>query len=341
VEAACIGLAGPVEGARARLTNLPWEVDAARVAAALNGARVTLVNDFVAAAAGVEALDASGLRVLQPGRADSGAPRLVVGAGTGLGTALIVPEPGGWRVFPGEGGHAGFAPRSELDFALLRWLRRRGRRAAPLGTMDPDDAGTRVRWEDLVSGGGIETAYRFLAQRDRRAVRSRSPRPTSPTSRPARSRWPSASEIAAAALAGVGTQAGEAGAQAGDAGAQAGGRGAQAGGRGDPRDAHEDRRAAVDARLAAQALDGFAAAFGAFAGDAALMTLPRGGVYLAGGIAPQVFDARRTAAFLEAFADKGGHARLLRALPVSLVLEPALGMLGAAVLAARAGPAVC
>ncbi len=321
VAAACVGLAGPVAGGRAKLTNLPWEVDAGRVAAALGGARVELVNDFVAAAAGIEAIGATGLRTLQRGRADPGAPRLLVGAGTGLGTALIVPDAGGWRVLPGEGGHAGFAPCSEQELDLLRWLRRRARRAATRGTTRSEHARTRVRWEDVVSGAGIESAFRFLAERDRRAARARSQwhgddareggdvrevqRARDATPR-ARGRWPKASEIAAAAL--------------GPANAPA---------------------VAVDARLAAAALDGFAAAFGAFAGDAALMTLPRGGVYVAGGIGPKVFDARRTGAFLDAFADKGGHAALLRALPVSLVLEPALGMLGAAVLAARARPAVC
>ena len=329
VAAACVGLAGPVAGGRAKLTNLPWEVDAGRVAAALGGARVELVNDFVAAAAGIEAIGATGLRTLQRGRADPGAPRLVVGAGTGLGTALIVPDAGGWRVLPGEGGHAGFAPCSAPELALLRWLRRRARRAATRGTTRSEHARTRVRWEDVVSGAGIESAFRFLAERDRRAARARPQwhgdeaheggdvrevqRARDAVPR-ARGRWPNASEIAAAALALGAAPAG---------------------------DAHEARAVAVDARLAAAALDGFAAGFGAFAGDAALMTLPRGGVYVAGGIGPKVFDARRTGAFLDAFADKGGHAALLRALPVSLVLEPALGMLGAAVLAARARPAVC
>jgi len=54
-----------------------------------------------------------------------------------------------------------------------------------------------------------------------------------------------------------------------------------------------------------------------------------------------VFDARRTAIFLAAFADKGSHGKLLRALPVRLVLEPAVGLLGAAVLAKPDREAPC
>jgi len=280
-----VALAGPVEGDRARLTNLPWEVDAARVSAALGGASVRLVNDFVAAAAGIEVLRPADLRELQPEPADLAAPRLVVGAGTGLGTALVVPSAAGWQVLPGEGGHAGFAPRSETEIELLRWL---ARQAGDVGVQGAGATG-RVIWEDVVSGPGIERIYRFLA-RERAGTGSM----------PAR--WPSASEVADSACAG----------------------------------GH-----AADPALALAALDQFAASYGAFAGDAALLTLPRGGVYVAGGIAAKVFDARRTAIFLEAFADKGSHGKLLRALPVRLVLEPAVGLLGAAVLAKPGREAPC
>lgn len=293
---ACIGLAGPVDGDRARLTNLPWEIDATRVAAALAGAQVVLVNDFVAAAAGIAALDDQGLRVLQPGMPAEGAPRLVIGAGTGLGTALLLAQGEGWRVLPGEGGHAGFAPRDERELALWRALAQTG--AGTAGSR-------RVAWEDVVSGAGIEALYRFLSGEPA-----------------AGARWPQAPQIAKAALAGA-SEAGQ-----GDEPEPSGGSGVPGGSV-----PGVDERPPVDARVAGAALDAFASAFGAFAGDAALLTLPRGGVFVAGGIAPRVFDARRTALFLEGFVDKGGHAPLMRRLPVRLVLDSALGMLGAATIA--------
>lgn len=292
---ACVGLAGPVDGGRARLTNLPWEIDAAQVAEALGGARVVLVNDFAAAAAGIAALDAGGLRELQPGVPDEAAPRLVIGAGTGLGSALLLPERDRWRVLPGEGGHAGFAPRSERDAALWQAL-------AAAGGAGAGSALRRVEWEDVVSGGGIETLYRFIAGRPLEGARA-----------------PGAAQIAQAALAG----ASDAGRR--DSPAHLGGRGGAVPEAGVP--------ATVDPGIASAALDAFASAFGAFAGDAALLTLARGGVYVAGGIAPRVFDARRIALFVEAFADKGGHAPLMRRFPVRLVLDSAVGMLGAAVIA--------
>jgi glucokinase len=298
IRSVCIGLAGPVDGPRARLTNRPWEIDAARIGAMLEGARVALVNDFVAAAAGIEALGDADLRVVQQAPPRSGSPRLVLGAGTGLGTALLVPGERGWRVLAGEGGHAGFAPGDEQQIGLWHHL------AGSHG---------RVAWEHVVSGPGIEAIYAYLV----------APGGAPGSATPASVRVSSA-RISAAALAsdGLRERAGEA--------------------RDDAHEVHDDAHddahdgaAAADPAVACAALDMFASAFGAFAGDAALLALPRGGVYLAGGVAPKVIDARRTRLFLESFRAKGVQSELMRAFPVFLVLEPRLGMLGAALLARR------
>jgi hypothetical protein len=61
------------------------------IAATLGLSRGHLVNDFYAAAAGVEALTAESVVTLQPGAPRTDAPRVVIGAGTGLGEALRVP----------------------------------------------------------------------------------------------------------------------------------------------------------------------------------------------------------------------------------------------------------
>jgi glucokinase len=175
-----------------------------------------------------------------------------------------VPQGGEWRVLPGEGGHLGFAPRSELEVDLWRALH----------AIEP-----RVDYERVVCGPGLKAIYRFLRERSGLDARG----------------GPLAAPDPAAAIA----------------------------------------QAAGDDPLAAQALDLFASVFGACAGDLALLANARGGVYLAGGIAPKVFDARREALFVRAFADKGSHARLMPAMPVSLVLEPRLGLLGAVSIAAR------
>ncbi|HHQ42727.1 MAG TPA: glucokinase [Chromatiales bacterium] len=269
--AACLAVAGPVETTgtwqRARVTNLPWRLEGAAVARALGVPRARLVNDFEAVVHGLDALAPEGLETLQAGDPRPGAPRAVIGAGTGLGMAAAVPAADGWRVLPSEGGHGDFAPADAEQAALAEWLRPR------LG---------RVTTEHLLSGPGLARILDFL-----RAREGTRPGPA-----------------LAAALA------------AGDR-AAAIGRAALAG---------EDP-------LAVRAVELFVRIYGARAGDLALLLLAHGGVYVAGGIAPRLAPFFRAGGFLEAFRAKPPMEPLLAAMPVHLVLDPEVGLLGAARLA--------
>jgi glucokinase len=69
---------------------------------------------------GTKTLLASQLVSLQPAKPMPDAPRLVVGAGTGLGMAIVLPQGEAWRVVAGEGGHIAFAPADEQQAALWR-----------------------------------------------------------------------------------------------------------------------------------------------------------------------------------------------------------------------------
>lgn len=80
---------------------------------------------------------------------------------------------------------------------------------------------------------------------------------------------------------------------------------------------------------ARKALAMFIDAFGAVAGDHALSVLARGGVFLTGGMAPRLLPTA-AAAFLSAFRDKGPHSRLAANLPIYVVNDPQLPLLGAA-----------
>jgi len=86
--------------------------------------------------------------------------------------------------------------------------------------------------------------------------------------------------------------------------------------------------------VARAALDLFLECFGAEAGDHALAVLARGGVFLAGGIAPKILPQLRSGPFLAAFGAKGAHASLMTRFPIKVVLNERLGLLGAAKLAA-------
>jgi glucokinase len=144
---ACFGAAGPATGNRIQMTNLPWRLDADAIAAEFGIGRVLLVNDFEAAAMGVETLAPGDSAVLQRGEPLPQAPRVVIGAGTGLGVAYALPQGKRYRVIAGEGGHAGFAPADDEQMRLWRALH------AQLG---------RVSVEHVVSGPGLVRIYEFL-----------------------------------------------------------------------------------------------------------------------------------------------------------------------------------
>jgi glucokinase len=87
--------------------------------------------------------------------------------------------------------------------------------------------------------------------------------------------------------------------------------------------------------LAVRALDLFVAAYGAFAGNMALATLARGGVYIAGGIAPRIAPKLKEGGFMRAFTSKGPFGELLATMPVHVVKNPLVGLHGALLEAAR------
>ena len=140
--AAGFGIAGPIRDRRCATTNLPWVVDARELERGQGFGSVALVNDFFALASGVFSVAKDRLAPLQDGARDLGGPCAVIGAGTGLGEALMVPLPG--RALPlvlaTEGGHTTFAPRDELEAGVQKFL------AARHG---------HVSWERIVCGDGL------------------------------------------------------------------------------------------------------------------------------------------------------------------------------------------
>ena len=146
----CAGVAGPHESDSVRLTNRDWVIALAKVAECFSGATVRLANDFEAAATGIDSLAADDILTLQTGEAVARAPQVVIGAGTGLGVAYRIWAEDRYRIVPGEGGHAGFAP---LDARLAQiW-------------QSVHAAEGRVSNEMLVSGAGIARIYAVLSGR--------------------------------------------------------------------------------------------------------------------------------------------------------------------------------
>jgi glucokinase len=129
IDRACFGVAGPVIDEAAQLTNVPWHVDARRVAGVFQFRRVSLLNDLEAMAYAVPVLRESEVHALQEGEALRGGNIALIAAGTGLGQALLHNVDGRFVPSASEGGHADFAARTEREIALVRDLTARYGRA--------------------------------------------------------------------------------------------------------------------------------------------------------------------------------------------------------------------
>lgn len=268
IQRACFAVAGPVmaasDGEVARITNLPWRLDTRRLAEEFALPAVRLINDFQAVGYGIELLGEHDLVTLQAGRPRAAAPRVVLGAGTGLGTALLVWQGARYQVLCTEGGHVDFAPNGARQQRLLAWLARRH---------------GHVSVERLLSGPGLAAIYEFLCEEEPARV-------TAELAQRVRT------QDAAAAVSDFALSQGDA--------------------------------------LADEALALFVTIYGAHAGNLALLTLPYGGLYVAGGIAPRILPRLTDGRFLAAFNDKGRMAHLTAEIPVAVVINPKVGLLGAA-----------
>ena len=146
IAAAAAGVAGPVVDARARLTNIDWDVNADEISDFVGTSRVKLVNDLEAMAASTGVLTPDEVVVLQEGLPHPDGNAVVIAAGTGLGEAYLHRVEGRLLPLASEGGHADFAARTDREIELLRALR------AEYG---------RVEVEHVISGPGLVNLHRF------------------------------------------------------------------------------------------------------------------------------------------------------------------------------------
>ena len=142
-----LAVPGPVHDDPVVLTNIDWQLDRDSLRDRFQAARLTVVNDFQAAALGAVAATAEDCKMLNGAEQDDG-PVVVAGAGTGLGMAWL-PQAQGTRLPQAtEGGHLDFAPNNRDQLALYRWL------AVRYG---------HVSYERILSGDGLLDTYRYVA----------------------------------------------------------------------------------------------------------------------------------------------------------------------------------
>lgn len=236
--------------------NLPWRVDVAHLRDALNLAELVLINDFEAVAYATQYIDAGATTALtSAAQASQRGPLVVVGPGTGLGSAVLIPGQPQPTVLATEAGQISLAPGTVLERELLDVL-----------------AGQRshVSYEHVLSGPGLLTLYNALCTLRGTPATLRAP-----------------TDITAAALG------------------------------------HDND----DAR---QTLQVFCGLLGSFVGDLAMLYGAGGGVYLAGGILPQIRNFLVRSSFVERFLDKGRMRAFLERVPVRLMEHGQLGVIGAA-----------
>src|SRR5258708_4322088 len=146
IAGATFGVAGAVTDQGARLTNVPWLVDAAAIGQAAGLRRVHLVNDLEAMARSVPVLEAPELAVLQHGVAQPGGNAAVIAAGTGLGEAILLNVDGRFQPGATEAGHADWGARTPREIEMLAALSRVYGRCSN---------------EHVISGPGLVNIYQF------------------------------------------------------------------------------------------------------------------------------------------------------------------------------------
>ena len=253
--AGCISIAGPTDTASYRLTNRDWILSPERMKSLIGAKRVEFLNDFEALAYALPFLPGKNLAKIREGVAVPAKPMVVLGPGTGLGVAGLIPKgDGSFTVVKSEGGGIGFAPEDSLERDVMLHLNRQ------IG---------RVTCEDLLCGRGMVRLYGAVA--DVLGVV-----PATLT----------AAEISGKALA----------------------------------DGDE---------LCARTAMAFCHILGHFAGDLALMFNATGGVFLGGGILPQIKDILLESDFCTRFEARGAKSHLVADTPVFLIEDEVPALIGA------------
>ena len=157
IDVACFAIAGPIESdtnhqlndQKAKVTNLPWEMANLNIQETFNIPQVYFINDFQAMGYAIDHLEANDIEVLQQGKPKTNGVRAVIGAGTGLGEAILVFNGEHYEVIASEGGHQDFAPTDDMEMALYNEIHKMHEH---------------VSYERILSGAGLVTLYKFLTK---------------------------------------------------------------------------------------------------------------------------------------------------------------------------------
>lgn len=143
---ACFGVAGPVRGDRAVITNLPWQPDAGMLQASFGFTKATLINDLVATGFAIPHIPPSDFFTINKGVRTSKGALGIIAPGTGLGEVIFTWDGNQYIAVPSEGGHSDFGPASELEYQLFEFCKK---------------LYGHVSYDRICSGRGIPVIYDF------------------------------------------------------------------------------------------------------------------------------------------------------------------------------------
>jgi glucokinase len=180
-EEAVLAIAAPIQGDEVRMSNINWHFSISELARTLSLRRVTPLNDFAAQAHALPVLGPADLFQFGGGTEVAGAPKVVLGPGTGLGAAALVQIDGRWHAITGEGGHVTMAPSDEREARIIALGRERyghcsaERLISGAGLaflylalhggeqLTPDEVGTRIARGEAAALEALDVFFQLLA----------------------------------------------------------------------------------------------------------------------------------------------------------------------------------
>lgn len=151
VRHAAIAIANPITGDWVQMTNHHWAFSIETTRQALHWDTLILLNDFTAQALSIPLVASHDLVAVGGGQMLAGAPKAVIGPGTGLGVSGLIPAAGSYVPLAGEGGHVSFAPFDDTEMYLWQYAKQKY---------------GHVSAERFLSGAGLSLIYEALAARE-------------------------------------------------------------------------------------------------------------------------------------------------------------------------------
>ena len=156
----CIGIACPVNQDKVTMTNHSWAFSKTELQRTLGLTHFSVINDFTAVAYSLPKLAGEQILQIGDGSPVESANIAVFGPGTGLGVEHLTKIETGWKTLDGEGGHVDFAPTSEAEIVVWRYLTKKLGRASA---------------EDVLSGRGLTNIYNAFVEDRKLPLEARTP----------------------------------------------------------------------------------------------------------------------------------------------------------------------